>query len=125
MHIQGSAQTLDLGRVNAKTDTFPTTRFDFWLPAVFGELKPHRCIRRILIKVGRYVFPHQSILPGQEAAEAIWETGDRGKGKEKPTQLAQAGRVTKQESMSPLQVPNTSEDSPRGSVYVKTFTPGS
>ena len=69
-----------------------------------------------------HVFPYQSIPPGHEAAEASWETRDCGKGKEGPKQLAQGCMVTKQENRSPLQVPNTLEYSPKGSVQVKAFT---
>ena len=41
------------------------------------------------------------------------------------TQLAQACMVKKQQNRRPLQVPNTSEYSPKGSAQVKTLTPGS
>ena len=50
------------------------------------------------IRIERPCASHQFILPGQEGAEAIWETRDRGKGKEKPNKLVQACMVTKQES---------------------------
>jgi len=46
------------------------------------------------IRIERPCASHQFILPGQEGAEAIWETRDCGKGKESPYNLAQACRVT-------------------------------
>ena len=94
----------------------------FWLPAVVGELKPKKVhLRRNINKLGRYVYPHQRTLLGQEGAEAIWETRDCGKeGKKGPTQLAQVCRVKKHANRVKI-----SEYSPKGSAQVNTFTPES